>query len=403
MLFVLCILFMALCFLTYYKKKRISFAFLCSFEWTALSILVLIFGFPANEWAILFVWICTVAFSLSFLLHPGKVSRGYLSESNRRILEEELVFRKSCIIAMVIHVLALVCLLYTIASEGLFEGVDSFMFQIESLIRSGYLARRDLPFFNRLVNSFIYAICGYGGFYAAYRWRAIYIVHIGLLWLQGILASSKAILVFGVAFWLGGYVTGMIFFKKRISFRKFICGIGIISALIALSVFINWIRWGSHTNIVFLAKRIVAEYIIGPYSAFSLWFANFDGSSFEGGTNTFACIARILGIKAQTHGEMIGINGYNTNVYTIFKHLLNDYSYWGTVILSGCIGFLGMILDRFIENEKVAAVGFHIVLLSAIFVAFFSSIFRYTINVVAAILIIVSTIVLGLYIGREGS
>jgi len=166
--------------------------------------------------------------------------------------------------------------------------------------------------------------------------------------------------------------------------------------LITIVVLINYLRHRGIYSLYEELNTILVAYLIGPFSAFSIWFQNFHLNELGLGENTFSCIFRILGLKEQSHGEFIIINGQLTNVYTVFKHLIIDYSYFGTIIEMAVIGFIANIIDAYVISNNRKAVGFSISIVSFILVSFFSSIFRYTTNIVAIFIIIAFPFVLNL-------
>jgi len=210
--------------------------------------------------------------------------------------------------------------------------------------------------------------------------------------MQTVLTNTKATLVFGLAFFVGGFFTGFSYFNKKINLKRIIIGTVIFGLVLFFSTLIDYFRHAGQIDIGTEFNKIISAYFVGPYSAFSIWFNNRPQSTLELGANTFSSIFRVLGITPQTHGEFVLINGVSTNVYTIFKHLINDYSIAGTIIISALIGWVSAVIDVKIRNNSRAYVGISIVIIATIIVAFFSSLYRYTVNVLASFLIIWATL-----------
>ena len=175
---------------------------------------------------------------------------------------------------------------------------------------------------------------------------------------------------------------------KKIKFRYVIIVLSALAVMVLITAGINYLRHiGTRTYFMEL-QAILYSYFLGPYSAFSLWFPTYDGSM-ELGANTFSCVFRWLGVRAQEHGQRLDLTATSaTNVYTVFKHLLNDYSYVGTVMSTAILGVISGISMRNMGSGKESAVCVSIVINATILVCFFSSMFRYTTNLLACVMIL---------------
>ena len=246
-----------------------------------------------------------------------------------------------------------------------------------------------LPFVNRIINSIVYACCAYNGFFMSKRITKINCVNIVLILVQTIVTNTKATLIFGLAFLFAGYFVGMQYFDIKINIKKIIHIVIAIIFFLIFSVVINYLRHAGTLSLFEEFKKILVSYFIGPFSAFSAWFSKSNFKSLDLGANTFSCIFRLLGIQSQAHGEFVIINNEATNVYTIFKHLINDYSVLGTLIISNLLGLISFICDSKVINKKYNFIGMSIIIDATILLSFFSSIFRYTTNILASILILI--------------
>lgn len=392
MFIIICIGFGVLSVVSYQSTHSINISFVNSVIWTFLSVMVVIMGLPKSLQSFLFVFFNTLVFTICYLLllSSSRVSIKNINENNTDSPINLELFNK---INKVVAFLGIAGLIYLAFSLGFrlstFTSINSLMVKMNAISHMRYSEDGDyLPVVNRLINTMSYAACGYAGFSSVIKQKKEYVYNLIILALQTVLTNTKATIVFAIAFYLGGLLTGYSFFKKRLRAKSLIAAALLLIVIICFATFIDYFRHAGQIDLLTEYKKIMSSYFVGPYSAFSIWFENSPKDSFDLGSNTFSSVFRILGITPQVHGEFVNINGTQTNVYTVFKHLINDYSMPGTIIVSALMGYISAITDVYISCRKKNAIGFSIVIIATISICFFSSIFRYTINVLACIIII---------------
>ena len=384
------------CILTYYYNQRVSIALIYSVLWAFLSVFVWLLKLPKSEQAYTFILLNTILFCLPSFVVFAKVrtssrcSPYFVDALNKK--EERFLKINSYVV--IINMIALLYLGYSLGfSFSIFKSAGNLMEKMNSVSSARYSdASEYLPIINRIVNSIVYATCGYCGFYIIKKVRVVYTFNLLLILIQTILTNTKATLVFGLAFWVAGLLTGYIFFKKKINLKKSLYVLLSIVGVVLVNSTINYLRHAGQISFNTEIERIVISYFIGPYSAFSLWFDSNQHLNFEMGANTFSSIFRILGLSPQTYGEFVLLNGVMTNVYTIFKHLVNDFSIFGTLIVSLIMGSISAFVDSKVVVRKYSYTGLSIVIIATILVAFFSSLFRQTTNVLACVIIILASL-----------
>lgn len=360
--------------------------------------MVLLLNLPRNIEAYIFVFICVFSFASLYLVDKAdNKDRNFEIAKGYKQFGIEANFDKINKWVIVINGISLVYLAYHLGFRpSTFLHVNTLIDITKSIAKARYAGDRSyLPVVNRIVNSLVYATCGYCGFFMVKKPKCSLLMNVGLLMLQVMLTNTKATLVFGAAFWAGGYLTGFQFYGKKIRKITVVRIVGVLIGMFCFVAGVDYLRHGGIHSYIWECKKILVAYFVGPFSAFSVWHESGEAASSLGlGKNTFACIFRLLGIAAQKHGKVVEINGVETNVYTIFKHLINDYSYVGTVIISFVAGFISVKADKRIAEQSCAGVGIAIVMTTVIMVAFFSSLFRYTINILASMLIIFATLLI---------
>jgi oligosaccharide repeat unit polymerase len=93
-----------------------------------------------------------------------------------------------------------------------------------------------------------------------------------------------------------------------------------------------------------ISDQKLSNYIFGPPAAFAAWYSHADVSGAEWGAQTFAnefdllhLRTRIIGRYTET-SNLIGTE--KTNVYTLFRGLVEDFTELGAVLICACIGGL---------------------------------------------------------------
>jgi oligosaccharide repeat unit polymerase len=170
----------------------------------------------------------------------------------------------------------------------------------------------------------------------------------------GILTGARAAILLGLTCWIGGYVATRcvrnhgrlaMFTAKRLALLLF-------TALSMVGVFggIDAVRDSSSLQaFVFgVQGQKLSNYIFGPPAAFADWYAHADVSGAEWGARTFAGEFDVLHFRTRTVGrytETSNVVGTEvTNVYTLFRGLIEDFTVFGAVLIAACIGgFAGRV------------------------------------------------------------
>ena len=365
--------------------------------WFFLSFAACVLHLPKSIDAFSFILLCSSIFTIMYILVSSlqdyrlpciSVNCG-LSQAEKKC-EKEIPYWNTAVICL--NVIGVVVLFNSLGfSASSFRSVENLMNSMNAVSKARYSGNEEiLPVFNRIVNAIVYATCGYNGFFYVINKRKAHFINLLLVMFQTVLTNTKATLVFGMAFWIAGYLTGLRYLKEKINHKKLFYGIVLLAGLLVFFTGVNFFRHKGTMDVAVEFKRIMISYLIGPFSALNIWLESLYDYSIELGANTFSCLFRVLGIKAQEHGEFVMVyDDLSTNVFTVFKHLLRDYSFLGTYLLMLFTGLICAIVDYKISRKQYSFVGVSIVLYTSIIVAFFSSLYRYTTNLLACILIIV--------------
>lgn len=398
MFLIIGLVFLAVIFITYHKTRDYNIAVINCALWFIFTMLVCILDLPKNENAFIFVLMASIAFAFSYVIMQAKPASIMKNNDNWEIkgfLSDDSKFKR---IHKYVFVLNIFNVIYLFNFLGFniftFANISVLMTHMQHIAYLRYVESVEtLPLLSRLINVLVYATCGYDGFFFAKTREKYWLMNLVGLLMQMVMLNAKSVLVFGLAFFVGGVLTGLKYFHIRVKIVDLCKGFLAILLFIIFFVLINYFRHAAKYDIYTELQKIMFSYVVGPLSAFSIWYEYADESTMELGANTFTCVFRILGlIEQHTHGEFLYVGDLTTNVYTLFKHLVNDFSKVGTILIFSLLGFFSSIVDSKVARRDDFYVGISIVLFSLISVAFFSSLFRYTVNFLACLIILFASL-----------
>jgi oligosaccharide repeat unit polymerase len=170
----------------------------------------------------------------------------------------------------------------------------------------------------------------------------------------GVFTAARAAILLGLTCWIAGYVATevirnhgrlAVFSPKRIALLLLAA-----AAMVGMFGGIDAVRDTSWTDdpVFDLNKQKLSKYMFGSPAGFAIWYAHADVSNAQWGAETFAGEFGLLHLKARTVGtyldvtNIIGTEG--TNVYTLFRGLIEDFTEVGAVLIAICLGaFAGWV------------------------------------------------------------
>lgn len=208
------------------------------------------------------------------------------------------------------------------------------------------------PWSVRLLVTWFHPACLLGGILFACsqrrRDRVIAVVTLLPAIAYGILTGARAAILLGLTCWFGGYASTLcIRNQNRLAvFTRRRVGLLLLASVSMVGMFssIDAIRdtsW-SHELIFNVQGQKLSNYIFGPPAAFADWYAHFDSSPALWGARTFAGEFDLLRLKARVIGTYMDktnvVGTESTNVYTLFRGLIEDYTGYGAALSAILIG-----------------------------------------------------------------
>lgn len=329
--------------------------------WTVYlgAAIVLVGDFPLRLGGLWVIWAMVLAFVVGGLATTAPSPEEEQAPVSSPATPTALTIRRLLVLTLAFSILA------ALGVVGMFwGGVSSFGLAAspEALLRLGRefsVARYggfspDLPRSVTLLLYWTYPAAVLGGmlFGAAGGRPAVKVlalVPLLLAFANGLTTASRAGLLLAGAMWVSA-VLAMGVYREGVTVRLFhprwIAGtlVGGL-ALVAAYALLQWIRGGADNPFyaVALARRAVAAFL-GATAAFTEWFAVAKTSAPSWGAITFAGPFDLLQFAERQRGiydtEVYFAVGLGTNIYTLFRGLIEDFGFvgsWLACLLSGAL------------------------------------------------------------------
>ena len=166
----------------------------------------------------------------------------------------------------------------------------------------------------------------------------------------GALTGARAAIVLGLTCWIGGYAATLCV-RTHTSLAMFSPKRLVLVLLAAVSMVymfasIDAVRDSSWTQAFapVVNQQKVNDYMFGSPAAFANWYAHAGASDPEWGYRTFSGEFDLLHLKKRVVGKYTGMSNVVgtavTNIYTLFRDLIEDFTVPGATLISIAIGGL---------------------------------------------------------------
>lgn len=207
------------------------------------------------------------------------------------------------------------------------------------------------------VNQFFLIFCYVAPIVGGFCWRLVGKVNKTLCLLTlipgtfiALTQSMKLSMISAAMLWFGSYIVCSYCYglPLRLKFKSILRFV-IIILLFFLVLFISMVfRTGevSERTILEISQKFVT-YAFGHMHCFDIWYTTYVPGEFAWGSKTFMGISNLLGVEERVQGNYteflnIGKNGFYgiSNVYTIFRPLVEDVGEAGAVLVMFLMGFV---------------------------------------------------------------
>ncbi len=227
-----------------------------------------------------------------------------------------------------------------------------------------------------------------GYYYKILKNKLYTIIGLLLILYVSLMLGTKAVFMTSCILWVAGWLVAFVednrILEKRYLLKSLFCGI-ILIALLVIGMFVKiYGESGCTVDFAVMAiHNIFANYAFAHLLAFDHWFANFTWEVFTGGQYTFFGIFNTLGLANREIGifrDVLYIGSLHTNVYTVFRSIVTDFSPIGGLLFMALLGFIATYAYkkiRFSQESEPLAVTVLVMIYAFILWSFVTSVFAY--------------------------
>jgi len=255
--------------------------------------------------------------------------------------------------------------------------------------------------FVQLLNCIAYITPFFGGylFFSSKRKRYKILGLIGILpiLLISLITTGKIGIIIGVILFVVGYIVA--FYQKRKCFRRLRIQEFIFLGIIALFLYVVFIsamcvRIGAFdSETINLVHGKFRLYAFSEIQAFSVFLENrqYDLTSLGFGKNTFMSIYNLFSGESKVAGVYTIMEGTETNVFTAYRGLIEDYSFVGTLVFEFIVGFISGVSLKAIKRNRPSTIALVALAISYYFIlySFIISPWIYTIEILMFVIMFI--------------
>jgi oligosaccharide repeat unit polymerase len=264
----------------------------------------------------------------------------------------------------------------SLRSYGLQNSVDGLLTLGPLLSAERYVEGRYYPTIVRVLLVWIYPAALTGGLaFPALKTRAkrgvalgAFIPAVGL----SLIAAIRAGTLFTAVCWLTGYAAVQVCAHRgtyRLFRRTFVVRVAIGTAVaVSFALLIQVLRAGyAQSDDLGTTWEHIRPGVAGSVAAFSEW-DKVGPAQLSWGFYTFAGLFDMLGLRSREIGiylTSVTLSGGDTNIYTAFRGLVEDFGYFGAPVALFVFGFISGFAYRMTKEGRSA----HCVILAAFYAA----------------------------------
>lgn len=221
------------------------------------------------------------------------------------------------------------------------------------------------------------------------RFLSVFSIFPGIL--IALTQAVKMALITSVILWISGFLTYMLYHKismPKISFKLLLRASCVIGIFIGILFFSMMLRTGRlDGDIVNTIQRKFISYSIGQIPCFDQWFSDmhdprytYGGLTIAGIANYVGLVERKQGIFQETYQVWSDNSGQTTNIYTVFRMIIEDFGYVGSLMFFIFLGMLTSIVRKNILVDR-NSIGSQIIMMGIwafVLWSFVTSFFAYT-------------------------
>lgn len=382
--------------------------------WTTMCAipLVIAFGNPINPIAIAYIAITSIAITCSML--PFDWKSAFKKNKNKPNAEQTFGTNTLYFSALAFSALAILSTIAKVIGAGfsITELLTNTLATAGAFAASRYEGELDSTLFGKIGLLSAYLAVFTGGLFAgsstnSSRTRlAVFAAFLPAV-LTATLQSAKGLLFLSLAFFYGAILVTRIYNKKytllsQKDLKTLAIAFFIFAPIIIASFLSRGLSDSNDSNFVFdRLSTYLISYSSGHLYAFSDWLTyylgdraslNYSSKDTSPGFFTFIFAFRLFGDTTElppgTYAEYFQSGEYlQTNIYTMFRGLINDFGLIGSVVFSYLFGTTFSLLFQQLLHSKQStlAISAFLLLIGSVYMSYLVSIFTWAV-VPAAIL-----------------
>jgi oligosaccharide repeat unit polymerase len=286
---------------------------------------------------------------------------GALSRKNEQQVKENVLFSASqisfisviVIFCSIVGMVSFVIIFNSAAQNLSLLSVQDFVAVARKIADTRY-TRAYKPFLTQFLNMFLYAGPLFGGLLVGIENRRRYLIIAALPMLPAVLMTAifilRGFIIISILLWIGSYLGTRVLVGSQQLFTKrhLVLGLTAVILLFIIVIGARFARTGFRDTRSIPARSYaeVCKIAFGHMAVFSNWFdrTGLQVKSPLPGAYTFAGVFNLLGIRKREVGlftETVTLsNGAPSNIYTVFRVLIEDFTPLGSLVLLFLIGLL---------------------------------------------------------------
>ena len=344
----------------YYYKSWLAPAAFFPLFWFVLTIIPLIMA-PEFTVRSIGVWYIT-AFCFAVMLGSLFVSKIEDYNYTRLNDNQPLRYNKNKASSLLLSL----TILFTIISAigvivAISFGIDHYelgsdLISLTSLPNLFYVGKHTsvlpLPLTIRLFMYFLYTAALLAGItmkFTVGKKRLIVLSPIAVSILYGAILAVRAGILATIILFISGYAATTVFAgNRRISVKILLYGCLSLLSFVMLFIGIQWLRAGADDPfIISMLLEHSRVFFFGHLSVFTQWLNNYHFEQLYFGSRTFAGPLSLVGLANRAAGVYeyfmpVG-NGHYSNIYTLFRGIVEDFSIPGSMLVGIIFGAIGNI------------------------------------------------------------
>lgn len=219
-------------------------------------------------------------------------------------------------------------------------------------------------FYDKFLLPFIYLAPAVGGMMVVFdkslKSKRLSAMSLFPLLLNLVVTNTKAGLIIGIITWFSSWVVTSIAFngKPQVNFKLIYKSFVTFIFIIMIFIFSMLARIGSFTGeVLLIVLNKFQIYLFGYSVSFSTWLDSLYNSNMKYllGERTFGGLFDLLGLGERLQGvykDIIYFKKGSTNIFTMHRGLIEDYSLFGAILFFLIIGFTSSFIYRKLTFSK---------------------------------------------------